>query len=148
MRRYFDTAVLLKIYVHEENSDNAIALIRSVLPPLPFSHLHRLEMTNAIYLKAGRKEITSTQARTALSLLRSDLEAGFMVPPDYDLAGSFHYAEELAERYAAKTLARSLDILHVAMALGVGCTEFVSFDRRQRTLAKGLGLKVLPRMTV
>ena len=148
MRRYFDTAVLLKIYVHEENSDDAIALIRSVPPPLPFSHLHRLEMTHAIYLKAGRKEITPTQARAAVSLLHSDLKSGFMVPADYDLSGSFHYAEELAERYAAKTLARSLDILHVAIALSIGCTEFVSFDRRQRSLAKGVGLKVLPRKAV
>jgi len=104
-------------------------------------------MTNAIYLKAGRKEITPTQASAAISLLHSDLEAGFMALAESNLGGSFHDAEMIAERYAAKTLARSLDILHVAIAMSIGCTEFVSFDRRQRTLAKSLGLKVLPRRT-
>ena len=47
---------------------------------------------------------------------------------------------------AASTLAQSLDILHVAAALTLGARVFVSFDDRQRKLARRARLKVLPRI--
>ena len=36
------------------------------------------------------------------------------------------------------------DLLHVALALTLGATEFLTFDARQATLAKAAGLKVKP----
>jgi predicted nucleic acid-binding protein len=41
---------------------------------------------------------------------------------------------------------RSLDVLHVAAASLLGALQFVSFDRRQRSLAFKAGLKILPRI--
>lgn len=145
MRRYLDTAVLLKLYIREANSEEAIALVQAAPPPLPFSHLHRLEIKNAIHLKTGRKEITPAEARTGLALLQHDLDSGLLHAPPSDLAASFNLAEDLATRHAAATLARSLDILHVAIALQIECSHLVSFDERQRAVAKRAGLKVLPR---
>ena len=43
----------------------------------------------------------------------------------------------------AKTLAGSLDLLHVAAAHLTGCTTFVSGDERQLTVAKATGLAVV-----
>jgi predicted nucleic acid-binding protein len=37
---------------------------------------------------------------------------------------------------------RSLDILHVASAIVLGFPEFITFDHRQRALAKAAGLQV------
>jgi len=145
MRSYFDTAVLLKLYVRESNSEDAVALIQEVAPPLPFSHLHRLEMKNAIQLKVGRKEITSAEGRRALSLLQQDLDAGLYRAATYDLAAAFARAEDLATRYAASTLARSLDILHVAIALEIESSHFASLDGRQRAIAKRAGMKIIPK---
>ncbi len=39
---------------------------------------------------------------------------------------------------------RTLDIMHVAMALVIGAKEFVTFDGRQGALAKQAGLTVKP----
>jgi hypothetical protein len=39
---------------------------------------------------------------------------------------------------------RSLDILHVAIAMSLGARTFLSFDDRQRALATRAGLTVVP----
>ena len=69
-----------------------------------------------------------------------------MEKPACDLAAVFNKAGALSAKYAASTLARSLDILHVAAALTLGARVFVSFDERQRKLARRARLKVLPRI--
>jgi predicted nucleic acid-binding protein len=45
---------------------------------------------------------------------------------------------------AAKLGCRTLDIIHVAAALVLGIKEVVTFDGRQRALAKQVGLTVKP----
>ena len=39
---------------------------------------------------------------------------------------------------------RTIDLLHVAIALEAKATTFLSFDNRQRKLAKAAGLEVKP----
>lgn len=41
-------------------------------------------------------------------------------------------------------LCRSLDTLHVALALELGATEFCTFDARQAAMAKTANLAVMP----
>ena len=45
---------------------------------------------------------------------------------------------------AASAGQRTIDLLHVAIALEAGAKTFLSFDQRQRKLAKAAGLKVKP----
>jgi predicted nucleic acid-binding protein len=58
-------------------------------------------------------------------------------------AGVFAKAESLATAHAAN-LCRSLDTLHVALALELGATEFCTFDQRQAVMAKAAGLPLVP----
>jgi predicted nucleic acid-binding protein len=141
---YFDTGVLLKVYVEEPESAIADRLVLQAEAPLPFTHLHEVELRTALRLKLGRKEITASELNSALRHLQSDITAGRLQKPVYDLAAVFHKAEDLSAKYATETLARSLDILHVAAALVLGASEFVSFDERQRKIARRTKLKVLP----
>lgn len=145
MNTYFDAGVLLKAYVPEPDSNVADALILEAQPPLPLTHLHEIEMRNALRLKRGRREITQAELRGALRNFQADITAGRLERPAYDLVVVFHKAEELSARYSAATLARSLDILHVAAALIIHASTFVSFDERQRKVARRAGLKLLPR---
>lgn len=48
--------------------------------------------------------------------------------------------ERLSALHSEKLGTRSLDILHVAIALSLGCETFLSFDKRQIALAKKAGL--------
>ena len=66
-----------------------------------------------------------------------------MILISIDLDDVFNQAGELSRRDAAKHLARSLDLLHVAAAHAANCARFVSADDRQLAVAKATGLKTV-----
>jgi predicted nucleic acid-binding protein len=144
LNTYFDTGVLVKAYVFETGTPEALALIKRVKPPIPLTHLHGIEIRNALRLKCGRKEITEAEMKASLHLFQDDIEAGRLERAAYELAGLFQRAELLSSKHASLTLARTLDILHVAAALEIGCKEFISFDKRQRNLAHRERLRIWP----
>jgi predicted nucleic acid-binding protein len=55
----------------------------------------------------------------------------------------FSTAEALSAAHGVGTLCRSLDTLHVALALELGATEFRTFDLRQSRMAAAAGLMVI-----
>ncbi len=144
MTTYVDTGVLLKSYVLEPDSPFAVDLLSAAGETLSFSHLHELELPNALQLKRFRGEITARQLAGSLACIDSDRAEGRLVRPAYDLAKVFSRATSLAARHSAKTGARSLDLLHVAIALEAGCSTLISLDRRQRAVASIEGLTVKP----
>ncbi len=115
---------------------DAVALIQAAGFPVAFSHFHAVEIPNAIALKRFRKELTSAQENAALAAFESDVTSGRLARPAYDLGSVFVRAISLSRKYSAALGTRSMDILHVAVALEAGCRELVSFDERQRRLAR------------
>lgn len=124
--RYFDSGVLLKLYLSEPNSARAVALIREDRPPL--TALHRLEMKAAFGQKYGRGEMSQVERDTVLAHFEDDLAAGVFAPANPAWPGVFAKAEILAAAHSAANLCRSLDTLHVALAIEIGATEFCTFD--------------------
>ena len=55
----------------------------------------------------------------------------------------FATAEALSAAHGVGTLCRSLDTLHVALALELGAAEFCTFDLRQARMAAAAGLMVV-----
>jgi len=145
VRAYFDSAVLVKAYCLETTTPQALALIRLAAPPIAFTQLHSLEIRNALRLKRHRKELTASQLRGSLRALREDIAGGFLDAPELDLYAVYLRADMLSERHAVSTGARTLDILHVAAASILAVDRFVSFDRRQRSVAVRAGMEVMPR---
>jgi predicted nucleic acid-binding protein len=143
---YIDTGILVKSYVFEANSAEAIAIIEVEREPLIFSHFHGIEVPNAIRLKRFRGEITREEEIDAVRVFRADIAAGRLVRPDYDLAAVFKRAEELSAQHSGIVGSRSLDVLHVATAFECGCAGLASFDQRQRKIASLAGLDVIPAM--
>jgi predicted nucleic acid-binding protein len=80
----------------------------------------------------------------AFRQVEQDLKDGLLVHAPVNWAEVFRLADELSEKHFAKNSQRTIDLLHVALALECGTTTFLSFDRRQRKLAKAAGLKVKP----
>jgi predicted nucleic acid-binding protein len=141
---YIDTALFVKSFVLEADSARAIQMLEEIGEPFAYSHLHELEIPNAIRLKRFRGEITKTQETAALRAFHADVDAGRFERIDYDLAAVFIHAERLSAKLSAVTGTRSLDLWHVAAALATGCDTFVSYDARQRKAAELSGLQVLP----
>ena len=142
--RYFESGVLLKLYLSDPNSAQAVALVQEQGGLPPITALHRLEMKGAIGQKYGRGEITETERNAVLASFENDLAAGIFAEPNPTWADVFTKAENLATAHAATNLCRSLDTLHVALALELGATEFCTFDGRQAVMAKAAGLVVVP----
>ena len=145
MSAYFDSGVLIKLYVPEPNSSEAAAWVRQYAGPIVFTQLHENEVRNAIRLKAARKEITDAQLRAALAGITADVEQGTLHRPALDWVSAWQAAEQLSHRYAHETLCRTLDSLHVAVARVLRITDFISLDERQRKLATKAGMRVRPK---
>ena len=75
--------------------------------------------------------------------LDSDLRNDVLKPSPVDWAVVHQLAEDLSARHTDSGGHRLADILHVATALHLGKTEFLTFDANQRQLAKAAGLTVV-----
>ncbi len=144
MNAYIDTALFVKAFVREVDSPETIRLLEEIGEPFAYSHLHELEIPNAIRLKRFRGEMTKSQETAALRAFQADVDAGRFERIAYDLAAVFIRAEQLSAKCSGEIGSRSLDLWHVAAALEAGCDTFVSFDSRQRKAAGLVGLQVLP----
>ena len=144
MDAYFDSGVIVKLYVQEANSADAVRLVTGYEAPYALTGWQALEVRNAIRLKGFRAEITPAAMTQSIAALEQDSVAGRWVRPGYTVADVEQKAEELSAGHAATLGCRTLDIIHVAAALVVGTKEFVTFDHRQAALAKAAGLTVKP----
>jgi predicted nucleic acid-binding protein len=133
----------VKWYVWEPGSRAALALRHDYPPPLVLTHLQRVEVVHAWRLKVLRRELPPEAVALADDALQADTASGLWAPPIYELAAVFDRAEALARRHAAALGTRTLDTLHVASALELGCNEMVTTDVRQARLATAAGLRVV-----
>ena len=144
MDSYFDSGIIVKLYVQEANSADAIRLASGYAAPYALTSWQALEVRNAIRLKAFRREITPAEMTQSIIALKRDIAAGRWLRPAYTVAVVEQKAEELSAGHAATLGCRTLDIIHVAASLVMEVKEFVTFDSRQAALAKLAGLNVKP----
>ena len=144
MKAYFDSAIIVKLYVPESNSEEAAGLVQRGGAGVPFSQLHENEVRNAIRLKRRRAELTDAEVEIAFRRIAEDLAEGRLYRPRLDWVEAWTKAEEFSALHAHKVNCRTLDTLHVALATNLGFKEFASFDLRQRELAAMTGLRILP----
>ncbi len=144
MSAYADSSFLVKLYLREPETPAALAAVTAAEKPLAFNALHRLEVSNAIRRCASSGKASQRQAARAFQTLLRDLRTGFYMTSAVRWELIYRRALRLSRKYAETLHVRSLDLLHVATALEIGATEFLSFDDRQRRTASAEGLNVLP----
>lgn len=142
MLTYFDTSVLIKSYVMEPRSEEAIEIINQAGNGFPISHVTALEMSNALQLKVFRNEISDKSASRYQKAFESDIESGYMYYPPHAIESIFQRAQKLSANFTKSTGSRCLDIVHVAAALEFGCDTFITFDQKQKKLAAMAGLQI------
>jgi predicted nucleic acid-binding protein len=142
--RYFDTGVLPKLYLPEPRAAEAVSFVNANPGKPPVNPLHELEMRSALRQKAGRGELTQIECETLIAQVESDLTASVHERVTVSWPDVFATAESLSAAHGIGTLCRSLDTLHVALALELGATEFCTFDLRQARMATAAGLNVIP----
>lgn len=137
---YADTGFICSLYAPDANTNQACKLMDVQLAPIAFSWLNQVEFRNALRLRVFRKEITTEQRDRSLNALLVDLNEGIFENKETVPSNVLIETERLSARHSEKLGTRSLDILHVAIALSLGCQRFLSFDTRQLKLAKAAGL--------
>ena len=138
---YLDTSAFLKLYVREADSALVQDLVASQKEPLPVWELQQVEIINALHLKVFWKEITAEDAARLLALFDQRMRRGQYYCPRIDRAELMLTFRSLA-KWTPETGCRTMDILHVACAMQIAPLTFVSFDERQRTLARKASLNV------
>jgi predicted nucleic acid-binding protein len=114
--------------------------------PLPFTPWHRLEVRNAIRLAVFHHAIDLHQGRTQLKQLDTDLRDGtLIVHMAIDWVNALGEAEKLGAAHNESIGCRSADLFHVAAAMDWGADRFLTFDERQKKMAKAAGLLVANR---
>lgn len=146
MTGYADTSFLVSLYVLDVNSALAATGMRRASLPILTTPFGELELTNAISLRLFRKELKATEIKAAHNIVNKDVEAGVLqVKPIPNAA--FERARQIARRRTPRLGTRTLDVLHVALALQFGAKVFYTFDARQAKLAVAEGLSVAELMT-
>ena len=142
MTTYADTGFLCSLYAPDAHTRRAVARMSRQTLPLPFTWLHQLELRNALRLRVFRSEITPAQRDASINAMLADLAAGVLAHAEPPLADLTLEAERQSALHSETLGTRSLDILHVAGAVVLGLSDFLTFDHRQRNLAQAAGLHV------
>ena len=113
--------------------------------PILITAFGEVELCNALQLRVFRQTLSQQEAQVANLIFERDILQGAFAlqpfsPPVLELA------KRLARKHTATLGIRSLDLMHIASALTIGATAFLSFDNNQRKLAHAAGLSLHPRV--
>ena len=140
---YYDTGALVPIYVDEVFSEAVNDFSTSRAVPIPFSLFHRLEFENALRLKLFRKEIDEERLNRILSDIGDDLNSYHLVLRPVNWIDALEKVRAIGAQVTAKTGCRTLDLIHVAIAIHWGCQTFLTADERQLAAARLSGLETV-----
>jgi predicted nucleic acid-binding protein len=142
---YLDTSAFLKLYIREAGSEQVQSLVVGQAEPLPIWEILEMEVGNALNLKVFRGELEASEAGHQYSLFQQRQVKGFYFVPEIrraQLMADFRQLSELTPRLGCRTM----DILHVACAMQLKPNAFLTFDHRQRELAKRAGAFAVPEL--
>jgi predicted nucleic acid-binding protein len=141
---YPDSSFLVSLHRADKHEPLARSFLATAALPLAFTSLHRVEVRNALRNAMARGDMTPNDLRLGLRQIEEDLRDGILIHTPVNWTDVFRRADELSARHATAVGQRTVDLLHVAIALECEAKTFLSFDQRQKRLAKAAGLKVKP----
>jgi hypothetical protein len=140
---YVDPSALLKLYLHQPDSQRMAGWRGKIRGPLAVTHQGRVELVNGIALAAHRRLISGEAFDVALAALDNDFDQGRYSQADLLWRATLKRAAELSRAYTMSLGTRSLNVFHIASAIELGFRSFATFDVRQQKLVKEVGLKLL-----
>jgi predicted nucleic acid-binding protein len=148
MIAYPDTSFLCALYRMQMNSVVAAQYATQmpemlhVASPLLFEFRQSLRWQAYLNTKDTAKGFDRVAAQMALTKLQANIAAGALVVVPVDWADVASIAERLSAQYTWTEGYRGFDVIHVATALHLGVSEFLTFDVSQKKLAAAEGLVV------
>jgi predicted nucleic acid-binding protein len=139
---YADTSFFVSLRIPDEKSQAADDFItKHPDADIIWSPLNRVESFNTIRQLAYRKAISAADARAAVHRLDRDVKAGYFHHQEADWRNVLRRTDDISQNHGFTLRCRFADLLHVAYAIELAASQFVSCDRDQIELAKAAGLK-------
>ncbi len=148
MIAYPDTSFLCALYRPQQNSQRAASHAAGMTEPLhvasPLLYEFRQSTRWQAWLntKDAAKGFDRAAAQGALVKLQANIADGIILVTPIDWADVASTAERLSAQYTWTEGYRGFDVIHVATAVHLGATEFLTFDDKQKQLAEAEGFHV------
>ena len=143
MPAYFDTGALVPLYVREVFSPAIKCFMDGRNEFIPIHLFHCLELENALRLKVFRGEMDEGRCSTVLDRVRVEVGEGRIALRPVDWIAALEEARRIGARVTPRAGCRTLDLLHVAIAVQWGSGMFVTADDRQLKAARAVGLRTV-----
>ena len=144
--RYWDTSVLLKLFVEENDSAFFTGLIEEAGAVIHTSELSRLELLRAFWGKRMEGAIRRGAEERLMHRFESEVEKKriILVPIGAEIRRQFEVVLKVCYTRQRPIVVRTLDALHLASALALKATQIVCNDMRMRAAADALQMDVYP----
>lgn len=137
-----DTSFLFSLYGSDVHSPQAVAWVSRNKRALYLNSLTHYEFGNALRFSEFRKAIPAGSAAVYWSGFEAAVAQGRLIVATSNLADVVDEAKRLSSLRTLTGGHRGFDILHVASALKMKATHFLTFDGNQKKLAESEGLIV------
>ncbi len=144
--RYWDTSVLLKLFVEEDDSALFTALIEEAGAVIHTSELSRLELLRALWGKRLEGAIGHGAEERLMQRFESEVEMKriILVPAGADVRREFEAVLRVCYTRRRPIRVRTLDALHLGSALAAKAAQIVCTDARMREAAAALRMDIHP----
>ena len=137
-----DTSFLFSLYGTDVHTPRALAWIKASRSVVHISEFADYELANALRFAEFAGRLGPGQAATFWAQYEADRAAGRVRVEVCNLASVLVEARRLSASFTLAAGHRAFDILHVAAALILRASEFLTFDTNQKNLAKAERLAV------
>jgi predicted nucleic acid-binding protein len=136
-----DTSFLFSLYGNDAQSPRALAWVVQCTNSIALSPLTHYEFGNALRFAEFRRLLKPGAAAQYWALFEAAVSQGRLIVETCNLADVVDEAKRLSAIHTVSGGHRGFDILHIAAALKLGATEFLTFDGNQKRLAESEGLR-------
>jgi predicted nucleic acid-binding protein len=140
VKTYVDSSLLGSLYLLEPNSALAHLEVAQAGAGLVISSLGEVELANVFQMRLFRKQLTRAEIERVQAAFESDLRHGFFKVVEVTPA-TFARAHKIILETTGTLDCRTADVLHVAAALEADAERLLTFDERQKELARRVKLK-------
>jgi predicted nucleic acid-binding protein len=137
-----DTSFLFSLYGNDVHSGKAVTWAAQNTRALHLNSLTHFEFGNALRFAEFRKAIPAGSAAHYWSGFEAAVAQGRLIVAKSNLADVLDEAKRISSLRTLDGGHRGFDILHVASALKMNATQFLTFDENQKKLAETEGLVV------
>lgn len=137
-----DTSFLFSLYGNDAHSAKAVRWSAQNTRALFLNTLTHFEFGNALRFSEFRKGIPAGAATQSWAGFETAIAQGRLIVATSNLADVVDEAKRISSTRTLTGGHRGIDILHVASALKMSATHFLTFDGNQKNLAEAEGLVV------